>query len=182
MDTADRAYYPPGDLRVSDADRDRALSELSDAFQAGRITADELDHRSGQVLGARTGRELTAPLADLPFDPAPAACATDLERARRVRTARISFAAAVAAFCFATDAVGNALNHGPSRQQLELLRATAARQGLPVPPAIPSSPGFDWAGVMTPGAIAVLLVVLIVCGRPRRASAGRGAPVAAQNP
>ncbi len=43
MDTPTRDY-PPGDLRVSDADRDRALSELSKAFQAGRITADELDH------------------------------------------------------------------------------------------------------------------------------------------
>lgn len=58
--------YPPGDLRVSDAERDRALSELSEAFQAGRITSEEFDERSGQVLRARTGRELTALLADLP--------------------------------------------------------------------------------------------------------------------
>ena len=76
--------YPPGDLRVSDADRDRALSELSEAFQAGRITADELDQRSGQVLGARTGGELTAPLADLPWDRAPAwACQSRLRTCRR---------------------------------------------------------------------------------------------------
>ncbi len=43
--------YPPGDLRVSDTDRDLALSELSEAFQVGRITAGEFDQRSGQVLG-----------------------------------------------------------------------------------------------------------------------------------
>jgi hypothetical protein len=65
MDRAAKAY-PPGDLRASDAERDEALSELSEAYQAGRITADEFDERSGQVLRARTGRELTALLADLP--------------------------------------------------------------------------------------------------------------------
>jgi len=66
VDPAARDYYPSGDLRVSDADRDLALSELSEALRAGRITADEFDERSGQVLGARTGKELTALLADLP--------------------------------------------------------------------------------------------------------------------
>ena len=40
MQTATR-NFPSGDLRVSDADRDRAVSELSEAFQAGRITAEE---------------------------------------------------------------------------------------------------------------------------------------------
>ncbi len=82
MDT-DARGFPPGDLRVSYADRDRALSELSEAFQTGRITADEFDQRSGQVLGARTGKELTAPLADLPLERAPAARTTDVERAHR---------------------------------------------------------------------------------------------------
>ncbi len=165
--------YPAGELRVSDADRDRALSELADAFQSGRITADELDQRSGQVLGARTGRELIAPLADLPLDRAPAARATGLERAHRVFATRLSFAAGVAAFCFATAAVGHSLNLRPSRQQLEILREIAARQGMPVPPAIPPSPGFDWVGVITPGAIAVLLVTLIVYLRVRLARADR---------
>ena len=65
MDRGARGF-PAGDLRVSDADRDRALSELSEAFQAGRITADEFDERSSRVLEARTGRELAALLADLP--------------------------------------------------------------------------------------------------------------------
>ncbi len=35
MDT-DARGFPAGDLRVSDSDRDRALSELSEAFQIGR--------------------------------------------------------------------------------------------------------------------------------------------------
>ena len=66
MDGVDRGC-PPDGLRVSDADRERALSELSEAFRAGRITADEFDQRSGQALRSRTGKELTALLADLPL-------------------------------------------------------------------------------------------------------------------
>ena len=42
MDTA-AGDFPDGDLRVSDAERDRALSVLSAALQAGRITAEEFD-------------------------------------------------------------------------------------------------------------------------------------------
>ena len=40
MAGADRGF-PPGDFRVSDADRDRALSELGEAFWVGRITVGE---------------------------------------------------------------------------------------------------------------------------------------------
>ncbi|HEX6524163.1 MAG TPA: DUF1707 domain-containing protein [Streptosporangiaceae bacterium] len=77
MDTTTYAAssYPRGDLRVSDADRDRAVSELSEAFQAGRLTMEEFEERSGQALGARTGRDLTKLLADLPRSPVPAAAA-----------------------------------------------------------------------------------------------------------
>ena len=58
--------YPRGDLRVSDADRDQAVSELSEHFQTGRLTADELDERMGRALRARTGRELAELFTDLP--------------------------------------------------------------------------------------------------------------------
>lgn len=58
--------YPPGDLRVSDADRDRAVAELSEHFEAGRLTAEELDERTGQALRARTGKDLADLFADLP--------------------------------------------------------------------------------------------------------------------
>ena len=166
MDAAARDYYPPGDLWVSDAERDLALSELSEALQAGRITADEFDQRSGQVLRARTGNELTAPLADLPRDDPPAARATALERAQRP-VSRITIGASVAAACFAAVAVANALSNGPTLQQREFLQEMAARQGLSIP--VPPAPGFDWAGTITPGAIAVLLVVLIIFLRVTRA-------------
>ena len=56
----------PGDLRVSDADRDRAVTELSEHFQAGRITHEEFDERSGLALQAKTAGELTGLFSDLP--------------------------------------------------------------------------------------------------------------------
>src|SRR5215472_8327326 len=55
-----------GDLRVSDADRDRAIAGLSEHFQAGRLTADELDERTGRALQARTTADLAALFTDLP--------------------------------------------------------------------------------------------------------------------
>ncbi len=59
-------------MRASDADRDAALADLSEHFQAGRLTAEELDERTGQALTARTWGELTELLADLPATrPAP---------------------------------------------------------------------------------------------------------------
>lgn len=71
MNTTTRDY-PRGDLRVSDADRDRALAELSGHFQAGRLTPGEFDERSGRALRARTGTELAGLLADLPREDAAA--------------------------------------------------------------------------------------------------------------
>jgi hypothetical protein len=62
----DTRGYATGSLRVSDADRDRALAELSEHFQAGRLTTEEFDERSGQALTARTGSDLAVLLADLP--------------------------------------------------------------------------------------------------------------------
>jgi hypothetical protein len=156
---ADARGFPVGDLRVSDVERDRALSELSAAFQVGRITAEEFDQRSGQVLGARTGKELTAPLADLPIRRVPADTA-GLPRAGRAPAPRIVVGASVAATCFAGVAVANALNRGPSLAQREFIRAIMARQGISIP--LPPAAGFDWTGTIVPGAIAVLLVVLVV--------------------
>jgi hypothetical protein len=40
MSTATRPF-PAGQLRVSDADRDLAIAELSDHFETGRLSHDE---------------------------------------------------------------------------------------------------------------------------------------------
>ena len=75
--------YPAGDLRVSDADRDRAISALGEHFQAGRLTADEFDERSSQALQSRTGKQLAALFTDLPPS---GAVATDLPPSGAVAT------------------------------------------------------------------------------------------------
>jgi Domain of unknown function (DUF1707) len=164
MDT-DARGFPLGDLRVSDADRDRALSELSEAFQVGRITADEFDQRSGQVLATRTGKELAALLADLPLTRAPALAAAPANiaaprRPARAPVPRIVIGASVAAACLAAVSVTNAAAQGPTAQQREMAQEIFARQGLSI--TIPPAPPFDWAATLVPGAIAVLLVVLIL--------------------
>ena len=170
--------YPSGDLRVSDADRERALHELTGAFQAGRITADEFDERSGQALNARTGKELTALLTDLPLDDILAARAVEEKAARtaaeaqahRVHTTRIAIgASAAAAFVFAFSALVGALRPGMSPQEREIAREMLARQGVHVPAGFPQNPGFDWVGTMVPGTIAILLIVLIIYLRRRLA-------------
>jgi hypothetical protein len=187
MDGVDRGF-PPGHIRVSDADRERAVAELSEAFQIGRITVSEFDERSGQALRARTGKELTALLADLPtaadLATADLATAADLaaaagrptgaglaprtaaalaEPAYRAPTPGIAIGTSVAAACFATVAVAGAMGvgSGPTMQQQETIRAMMARQGFPVPPLTPSI-GVNWAGVTGAAAVAVLFIVLTI--------------------
>jgi hypothetical protein len=56
----------PGQLRVSDAERERVADLLADHHAAGRLTYAELDERLTTIWSARTRDELAAPLADLP--------------------------------------------------------------------------------------------------------------------
>jgi hypothetical protein len=81
MDAA-TSQYGPGDLRVSDADRDQALAELSEHYQAGRLTLEEFEERSGQALRAKTARELMSLFTDLPRDQAQTAGAVSVPDAR----------------------------------------------------------------------------------------------------
>jgi Domain of unknown function (DUF1707) len=60
------AAGPGGYLRASHADRDRVIDGLKAAFVQGRLDQDELGHRVGQALAARTHAELAALMADLP--------------------------------------------------------------------------------------------------------------------
>ena len=71
MSTATKGH-PSGSLRVSDADRDRAIAELSEHYQAGRITTEEFEDRSGRALQARTTADLADLFTDLPRRQAPA--------------------------------------------------------------------------------------------------------------
>ena len=88
MSTATRDH-PSGSLRVSDADRDRAIAELSEHYQAGRLTTEELEDRTGRALQARTAADLAALFTDLPRRQAPVTSAAPRAAApRAVGTAR----------------------------------------------------------------------------------------------
>jgi hypothetical protein len=56
----------PPDLRVSDADREAAVTHLRQAGGEGRLTFEELADRVGRADTARTRAELDAVVADLP--------------------------------------------------------------------------------------------------------------------
>src|SRR5580692_6432643 len=78
------------DLRISDADRDQALAKLSEHFQAGRLTTEEFDERSGAALQAKTGRELAVLFTDLPPAQAGAAGTAQAGTVQAGRVARHS--------------------------------------------------------------------------------------------
>lgn len=62
----------PGQLRVSDADRDSVTEVLHTAYAEGRITLDEHAERTGAALQARTFDDLTGLTSDLvPAAPRP---------------------------------------------------------------------------------------------------------------
>jgi hypothetical protein len=68
--------YPSGSMRVSDADRDRAIAELSEHYQAGRLTTEEFEDRTGRALQARITADLADLFTDLPRRQAPTTGAT----------------------------------------------------------------------------------------------------------
>lgn len=70
-DTGSSRLVPPpiGALRIGDAERDQAVTDLSEHFVAGRLTQGEFEDRSNQATRARYADELSPLFADLP-DPA----------------------------------------------------------------------------------------------------------------
>ena len=53
-------------VRIGDAERDRAVSELGDHFAAGRLTREEFDARVDQAMAARFDSDLQPLFVDLP--------------------------------------------------------------------------------------------------------------------
>ncbi|CAN5788407.1 hypothetical protein BH20ACT6_BH20ACT6_13030 [soil metagenome] len=54
------------ELRIGDAERDAAVTSLGEHFAAGRLTREEFDERSDQVVQARTQSQLNRLFTDLP--------------------------------------------------------------------------------------------------------------------
>jgi hypothetical protein len=135
-------HHPAGHLRASDADRDRAVSALSEAFQDGRIAHEEFEHRSGQALSARTGHELTDLVGDLPSGSAPATSAIVTERARVIAAWSAMAGAAAAAVSLGAAALSNVLSTSPAptlaqrearREIAQQVLASRSRCLLPAP-------------------------------------------------
>ena len=53
-------------LRIGDAERDGAISELGDHFAAGRLTTEEFEQRVDQAIRARFNDDLEPLFVDLP--------------------------------------------------------------------------------------------------------------------
>lgn len=71
------------DIRASDADRERAATEIQEHFAAGRLGEDELGERLEAVYAASTAGELRDLRADLPaLPPAPSEQRAELARRR----------------------------------------------------------------------------------------------------
>jgi len=148
---------------------------MSEAFQAGRITADEFDQRSGRALSARTGKELTELFTDLQKDNVPAARTAVGRPARSPRAVGTWIAtgascAAVISLAFLTlvNALTAGTNPGLTLAQREARRALAEQvlrhegisTSVPLPPS--GAYGIDWVGIVTPAVSTVLLIVLTV--------------------
>jgi hypothetical protein len=56
----------PGNLRVSDAERNKVVEVLKQHTADGRLTLEEFEARVEETLSARTGGELRAALRELP--------------------------------------------------------------------------------------------------------------------
>jgi uncharacterized protein DUF1707 len=63
------------DLRIGDAERDAAMTQLREHFVAGRLTFDELSERIDFALTAKTQRQIDRLMADLPRPPRPSRAA-----------------------------------------------------------------------------------------------------------
>ena len=90
---------PAADVRVSDAERDDVVQQLSRHTGDGRLTMEEFEERVAEVYAAKTRRELDATLRALPRTPA--------RVPRRVDVAdRVRPLAALALLVLAVIAVG----------------------------------------------------------------------------
>jgi hypothetical protein len=128
-------FYQVPPMKASDADRDAVVATLSEHYQAGRLTTEELEERTGRALAARTLKELGELTADLPAVPQ----ATAVQAARQWRfwpSALLPVAALVVIAVIAVLAFGDGSHHGWAGWWvipvgLLVARRIARRRGLP---------------------------------------------------
>jgi uncharacterized protein DUF1707 len=138
MNTTKDRYRIPS-MRASDAERDEVIAALSEHYQAGRLTSEELDDRTGQALRARTLDELDELTTDLPgpvpstAQPVPAAYGPG--RARLPVVALLAVVAVVAIAGIAVAALSG--RHGWNALWLVVVVPVIARR-IAVGRALPS--------------------------------------------
>ncbi len=152
-----------GRMRASDADRDRAVELLNEAFTEGRLSKDEYDGRLENAFSARTYADLDQIVADLPAAPATGApgvaTATTVATRAVARTnglAIVSLAFGLAQFMFGPLATIPAIVFGHlARYQIK--RTGEQGAGLALAGLV-----LGWAAVVL--TIAVIIVGLAVAG------------------
>jgi hypothetical protein len=109
MNTAQDRQRPP-QMKASDADRDEVITTLSEHFQVGRLTTEELEDRTGHALSARTLGELDALTTDLP-PRRPATPAPEANPQRREHPEFAAIAAVMAVLAVVALVVGVRTDH-----------------------------------------------------------------------
>jgi Domain of unknown function (DUF1707) len=103
----------PSSLRIADADRDQLVSELREHAVAGRLTADELEERSGSAYKATTRGDLEKLKADLPVSSTSVKLALSKRKARLRRRLlqEAGWALGVSAICVGAWLASGASGH-----------------------------------------------------------------------
>ena len=145
----DRSAVGAVPVRIGDAERDRAVSDLGDHFAAGRLTREEFDARVDQAMAARFDRDLQPLFVDLPrAEPVPSRPAgPPTGPAHRLAAAALVAAAAAGGCGRRRRAAGRSLVDlglllGAAHRRI--LGSPPAHSAVPSPPRVPLRPrGFD---------------------------------------
>lgn len=103
---------PATPVRIGDAERDQAVSELGDHFAAGRLTREEFDERADQAMQARFSTDLEPLFADLP-KPAPVQLPTQTAATRAGGPPPWAYAMWLLPFVLIAAIAGSILLHAP---------------------------------------------------------------------
>ena len=106
-----RPPYPPRqqrvDLRIGDAERERAASQLAEHYAVGRLTREEHSERLDRVWAAKTRAELDPVFVDLPGHapdaPRPLAPRRDTRRRPRLPLPLLALLVVLAVVAVATN-------------------------------------------------------------------------------
>jgi hypothetical protein len=127
-----------GHLRASDADRERVIDTLKDAFAHGRLTRSELARRAGQALESKTYAELARATAGIPAERAATAPPRQHAAAPPARRVNWKVIAWVLSAIIVLPGLGIAFfatYYGSFYVMLLLWGIGAAATGAPWPPA-----------------------------------------------